>query len=129
MSFTLEQTEKMVRDAVAAHPNRKNPVEGGSLLACMYTSKNGKSHCIAGQVFADAGLPMPSPSAGAIPDLEESMPELRAAFNADAWEYLFQAQCIFDGGYVHDLEDPRNHVGPRMWKSALKLLENAINAP
>ena len=128
MSFTLEQTQKMVRDAVAAHPNRKNPVEKGSSLACMYTSTNGKSHCIAGQVFADAGLPMPEPRAGAIPDIEITMPELRVQFTDDAWEYLFQAQCIFDGGYVHDLEDPRNHVGPRVWKTALKLLEKARNA-
>ena len=122
--ITLEKAKEMVRSAVERYPNRVNPTEGGrNPLSCLYTSRNGKSHCIAGQVFADAGVAMPPPDAGSVIDLPDKYPDLRASFTEDAWEYLYNAQCIFDGGHVHGVEPPRVHVAPRKWKTALKMLE------
>lgn len=121
----LDKTKELVRDAVKRYPNRINPTRGFG-GGCAYTSKNGKTHCIAGQVFADLGLPVPPHDYyGAVDDLVEVVPETVERFSPEALDYLLGAQSIFDGGFWSSKEEPRKHVAPRKWSTALKLLEKA----
>lgn len=122
-TITLDKAKELVRDAVARFPNRVNPTRESGAGSCVYTSASGKTHCIAGQILSDLGLPVPEFEVyGDVKDVVE--PDW---FTDDALDYLLAAQAIFDGGYAVRYEEPRSHVGPRKWSTALKLLEKATD--
>lgn len=120
----LDKAKQLVRDAVARHPNRRNPQSDGG---CVYTSVTGKSHCIAGQVFADLNLDVPGPEIecglSELPSLYGDYGDLPTRFTNAAWEYLCKAQYVFDGGRIKEASPVLHGASPRRWSQALSLLE------
>lgn len=151
--YTKTETLELIRKAVTAHPNRRNPKPCGNdkFSACLYTSKNGQSHCIAGQLIKDTGATPPkwdvevdikSLAEGTYDDLCPGMAEyLQSTFDEESLVLLLLAQNIFDGGrvpkpgfpfenWVHWVPQDQMIEGstdtPRRWKDALVLLERSV---
>jgi hypothetical protein len=117
----IERTKQLVHYAVERYPNRRNPAINGD--ACVYTSVNGTSHCIAGQVIVDAGHNAP--------DVNEVMTVTDCAifkrtFTVGSLRYLEIAQAIFDGRSVYHFSFTlvRGTRSPRKWSSAIKILDD-----
>lgn len=118
---TLDRAKELVRNAVERFPNRINPRETqGVGDVCLYTGNRG-THCIAGQVLADLGLPLPDPNSiansSALTDDDVLGPD--HPFTEDALSYLRSAQYIFDGGPIAH----HKKTSTRRWSAALNLLE------
>jgi len=100
--FTIDQVERAIAEAVAAHPNRRNPYDAGE-SSCVYTGKGG-AHCIAGQALIILGFEDRLPQYGecenaiSVESLFESMAFV-GEFDDGARELLTLAQGIFDGVY------------------------------
>jgi hypothetical protein len=119
-----ETTERLVKEAVEAHPGRINPRGGGSLgmMGCVYTSRSGKSHCIAGQVLADFGFTVPKWDDALNNDgIGDYVDQANLAVDSDALKYLMAAQYVFDGGNIKGVGSGGNRV-KRRWKDAYRLL-------
>lgn len=117
----VPQLKDMVRAAVARTPERTNPKE--HLGGCLYTAPNDDTHhCIAGQVFADANLPVPSSSVlcGVDGLFAHGYAELPQAFTQDAWSMLSRIQRVFDG---IDAPWGKGSGEPRVWNNALEICE------
>src|SRR5262245_22697816 len=124
----VKQLMQLVEQAVQANPNRTNPIDRG---VCVYTNRRGTSHCIAGQVFEDAGLGAPDVTVlGVIYDIPDK--KYRRAFTPAAWNLLDQVQAIFDGNSISLGSYPYTEVvppsrNPRRWSVAMKLLDEKFH--
>lgn len=124
-TITLEKAKELVRDAVERFPNRSNPRERGWRDVCLYTGPGG-AHCIAGQVLADLGLPLPDPNnliANTSTFTVDDMLGSDHPFTDDAIDYIRAAQYVFDGGAI----GYRPKTRTRRWSTALRLLEKHLD--
>jgi hypothetical protein len=122
-----ETTERLVREAVEAHPGRINPRgdTGFGGLGCVYTSQSGKSHCIAGQVLADFGFPVPVWGDSLNNDgIGDYVDQLNLAVDSDALKYLEAAQYVFDGSHITGVGKGGSNRMKRRWKDAYRLLND-----
>lgn len=101
--YTLDDVESTIIAAVTRTPNALNPTAPSDSIygtECLYTGPDG-SHCIAGQVLVDLGLPVPGygdeQNLGvSILGLIEAEDDLAAAFTEEAVNRLAAAQSAFD---------------------------------
>jgi hypothetical protein len=109
----VPRVREMVRAAVAARPEQHNPSD--EFNGCLYTDPfNETVHCIIGQVFADAGLPVPDCNVHTgvlnLHEYWDQGSEVLAAFTPEAQTEMGQIQKTFDTGH-------------RRWDKALAIEE------
>lgn len=114
-TLTLEEAKRHVREAVAEHPTRRNPVFAG---VCQYDSplpEHVGITCIVGEVLKRAGLPLPSENVN-FPDEGYSWPDVLAVYaesmELDTALWLGRVQGVFDRGMY-----------PEEWADALTAAE------
>lgn len=122
MTYTRQDVLTAITEAVVKFPDRVNPQNDDE--SCVYTSEHDPSrHCIAGQVLADFGLPLPEVGSPmqeeSIGALIEADGTLSAAFTDEAVALLRDAQNVFDNVRIGtgDLID-EYAAGPLQWRVA-----------
>jgi hypothetical protein len=125
--LTAEAAKQLVRKHALASPRRRNPVDTQS-DTCLYTSWDGKRHCIIGQIAADEfGRSLP-PTVQASVGTSAVHPLLPFRAAPSTIDLLSEIQQVFDGGWstAQDPDDRKNvGAGRRTWGSALNLCEKA----
>lgn len=91
--LTLEKARQSVLAAVKNAPRgKRNPTDSADAF-CVYDDGNG-CHCIAGQVLADNGLPLPETNNGFRQDVVDL--ERTGQIASEAVEFLGDIQTVFD---------------------------------
>lgn len=97
--LTSERVLELLREAVEANPDKKNPADGGFCVYQVDEPEPGENpRCIVGEVLYRAGLTIPEPGAGSFAHVYRSHLRYRNRIDEDAAEILITAQSVFDTG-------------------------------
>lgn len=110
-TLTVEEAQKLVREAVDEFPTRRNPVKDG---VCQYDAYG--CHCIVGEVLKRAGLPFPQANVSFPGEhqllYDDALSIYEELITPAAMVWLGRIQRLFDGSQW-----------PREWKVALESAE------
>lgn len=113
-------THQQVLDAALKYrgSNKKNPIHGPDDGRCVYTSQDGKEHCIAGQIAVDLGGD--APPYGAMYGLSDNMKNTweehtGVEWSAQAFRLLTMLQSIADNTALIDDDQDNPVSGPTPW--------------